>query len=585
MTLSKRLLAKLFVCLLVLSTLAPKGAQAQIRSGDSSLLPGTTSQNPLSQLRERLAGSSTVPLPLEGAVDPERYLVGPGDLFDVAISGPSPLVTSVPVSADGRLLLPDAGSVRVAGLTLAEARQRILQQLSIQFRNVATEVTLAQPRQFYVHLSGAVPVPGRYLATPVARVSTVLELAYADTSQIAVTNPNYRPSLRDVRLRHRDGAETSLDLLRYFATGDTEHNPYLQDGDVISVPVYDPDRDVVYVDGAVAYPGLYPHRPGERLDDLLALAGLSSGASTTGEVRLTRAGSGTQLLELAAVQQAPGVAPALQPRDHVFVVPDPTLRGSAAVEGWVRYPGTYPIVPGETTLRELVEMAGGLRDGALLRGVHLERAALPKPKPRLGEEGPRFGIRNSQLTLERPDTLAILQRLRLADLDFLSRSYVVQELRLQNRVSVDMQAALSGAAEPVVLQHGDRLVVPRDEKTVFVFGQVNRPGFVPFVEGRSSSDYIDAAGGRGTFAAEAYVIEAGTGRYLPADRAEVRSGDMIFLDRGVDIADSAELQRLVIQENSARSNARIQTAQVALQLLGTAATLITTYIFVRQQSR
>ena len=78
-------------------------------------------------------------------------------------------------------------------------------------------------------------MPRRYLALPVSRVSSIVELALADTTRAPVGNVAFQPSLRDVRLRHRDGTEQSADLLRYLTTGETVHNPYVQDGDVIFV--------------------------------------------------------------------------------------------------------------------------------------------------------------------------------------------------------------------------------------------------------------------------------------------------------------------------------------------------------------
>src|SRR5690606_23018989 len=119
--------------------------------------------------------------------------------------------------------------------------------------------SLAQPRQFYVHVVGAVPIPGRYLALPVARVSDVLQLAFADTTTLPVSNFAYRPSLRNVDLTRRDGESVSVDLARYFSTGETEFNPYVRDGDVVNVGAFRVDERAVFVNGAVPFPGTYDH--------------------------------------------------------------------------------------------------------------------------------------------------------------------------------------------------------------------------------------------------------------------------------------------------------------------------------------
>lgn len=530
--------------------------------------------NPLQFLQQRLAQSNVASslLPMEGAVDPATYVVGPGDYFAVSIEGLQAALPPIPVTADGHLVLPDAGSVPVAGLPLAAARERALAALRARYAHVAVDVTLAQARQFYVHVSGAVPVPGRYLALPVARVSTVLEMAFADTTRAPVSNLDYRPSLRNIRLIRRDGTEVSLDLIRYFVTGETTHNPYLSDGDVVYVPTYDPDYASVFVDGAVPFPGAYDHRPGETAADLLRLAGYDAAAGLP--VRLTRRRpDGTVETRLLDGDRA---VP-LRPLDHLSVTPDRLPGGTASVEGFVFNPGTYPIEQGRTTLRELVALAGGLRPEASARLAYLERLSLPAPAPVLQARN-RFEPGPGRPTLLRPDTVAVMQRLRMTDLDFMSRVYFAQEMRLQNRVSVDLAAALAEDAPPLYLRDGDRLVVPRDEQTVYVFGQVIRPGFVAYVPGQPAQYYIDAAQGAGPLAKDAYVVDAATGAYRPAEGTPVHSGDMIFLDRVVDVADSPELQRLVIEESRARADARIRTMQTLLQTIGTLAGVVSVIV-------
>lgn len=544
--------------------------------------------NPFEQMRQRMALSSTGPgVPMEGAVDPGSYVVGPGDLFQVTIGGPEPVSLSSPVTADGMLILPEAGSLTAADRTLADVRRDALAALETRFRNVDLSVALIQPRQFYVHVTGAVPVPGRYPAAPVARVSSVLEIAFADTTQIPVTNLDFRPSLRNVTLRRRNGEQLSVDLRRYFATGETTHNPYLQDGDVISVPAYDPDYESVFVDGAVAFPGSYAYREGDTVLDLLTLTAGEPGVRGLAQVRLTRHAPAAPerhvLVDVQAMLHGTTVPPALQPLDHLYVIPKQREGGTVTIEGYVEYPGTYPIEKGRTTLRDvLLERAGGLRPEALARGAYLERSTLPSPRSQLDSrlvQSQLPGAYSSILSL-RADSIAILRQMRLSELDFLSRTYYAQELRLHNRVPVNLEAILQGNTEPIYLQNGDRLYIPRDEQSIFVFGHVNRPGYIPYQPGRSGETYVLAAGGRGPLATNSYVVKAGTGEFLPMHEAVIESGDVIFIDRE-DLADSANLQRLLLEESRSRADARIRTAQTVLQLVATAATVVTTYLFVR----
>jgi len=535
--------------------------------------------NPLEGLQRRLSQSalSKAMLPMEGAVDPDIYVVGPGDVFSISMPLIKTIVPEVSVGADGRLNLPDSGPVFVAGLTLNEARDRILTRLKESFQNMPVDVVLLQSRQFYVHVAGAVPSPGRYLALPAARVSTILEIAFADTSWSPVSNRDLRPSLRNIQLIHTNGESHSVDLMQYFASGNTETNPYLQDGDVIHIPGFDPAFSSVYIDGAVLFPGPYDYRSDDTIASLIGVAGGISAESSISIIRVRRENinGDVQSFEFSLAEVLDGDAGAfpIEPRDNISVARVENILGSATVEGMVRHPGTYPIVDGVTTLRELVEKAGGLRSDALLRGTYLERRALPE-----ATEKPRRSVFEKPLDeLEKllvADSTEIMLRLRMTDLDFLSRAYFAQEIRMQNRVSIDFGATMTGDSDPIILRDRDRLVVPRDERTVYVFGQVRRPGFVGYEMSRDAEYYIKKAGGRGDFALDTVIIHPGTSDIAQDTNQIIGSGDMIFVDRKTDIAENPELQRLVSEQLRRQSDARIRTMQTILQSVTTIATVV-----------
>ncbi len=570
--------------LLALFLLAPTAARAQFDSqSNESVSPATIGPqiNPLHEQLTRFQGAGEM-IPLEGTVDADQYIVGPGDLFDISVGGPQPLLSPIAVSADGYLILPEAGAVQVGGLSLQEARSRAKQALRESFENVLVEIALAQPRRFYVHVSGAVPFPGRYLATPVGRLAGVLSLAYADTTRAPTGNLTFRPALRNVLLVHTDGTRETVDLLRYHATGNTEHNPYLRDGDIVSVPAFDPDYGSVFISGNVAFPGIYDHRPDDTLSDLLALA---TGQETPGyaqQVRLTRVlhdGSAeAEIHDIAALYGGEDVQ--VLARDQVHVLAEETVRGVADIEGWVQYPGTYPILSGKTTLKDLVALAGGLRPGALARAAHLKRSTLPLPEP---EHENRFGMLAGIPDPVPADTLALMQSIRLADMGFFGSAYLTHDLRVQSSVPVDLNVALGQGAPPIPLQDGDKVYVPRDKNQVFVFGQVNRPGYVTHQTGMSPEYYVSAASGLGENAGPSYVIKAGTNRYLKASEAEVESGDWIFVNRENMFGDTEELQRLLTETQQLELEKRSATFQTVLTTVGTITGFITTYLLIRRQ--
>ena len=595
------------LAVLVLAGFIPHATQAQVAGGLLGGAGGGDAVNPLTLLRQRLAqsGLSASGVPMEGVVDADVYVVGPGDAFSVTAGGQTVTLSPAIVSNDGILTLPDAGSVTVGGLTLARVREEAMTLLRAAYQNVPVTLSLVQSRQFYVHVSGAVPRPGRYLALPVARVSSVLEQAFADTLSAPVTNPDYRPSLRNVRVLHTDGTESRADLLQYFTSGNRSANPYLRDGDVLFVPAYEPARSSVYVGGAVPFPGSYDYRTGDTVAELIALSGgIDPGSART--VRVVRkSGAVTEMSARDATGEAGRQTP-LQVRDRVDVVIPDELLGQVEISGSVRYPGSYPVIEGETTLLDLVDAAGGLRPEALPRGAYLERRSLPDPRDQLSTD--RFAAAQGPSPAELvmlADTTAIMQRLRLSGMDFMSRAYFAQEWRLQNRVSVDLEAVLAGAGASgdtgagasgdagaggrtrapgnVYVKHGDRLIIPRNPDAVYVFGQVERPGYVSYAPGLSAGDYIARAGGAGENSKDIFVVHPGTGQFSAAGARPLESGDMIFVDRKVDMADSPELQRVLMEQERIKTTTRLQTWQTVASATGTLASVLALIISIRRQ--
>lgn len=580
---ARKLIVAFSLCMVVVSVTGDL-SWSQISSGTQQNSMDPSSTNPLLLLQQRLSqgAMSAAGIPLEGAVDPLSYIVGPGDSFSISVAGQSVTPAPVAVGIDGRVVLPDAGAVQVSGKTLAEAREDMLRALRVSFARSEIEVALVQSRQFYVHVSGSVPRPGRYLALPVARVSSVLEFALADTS--AVASSVFRPSLRNIQLLHTDGTTSNVDLVRYFAIGDVSANPYLTDGDVISVPSHDPNFNSVSVGGYVPFPGRYDFKPGDHLTDIVRIAGGQPDDPNIKGIRVSRSTNGsiqTHSFTGAEASGAQGQAFELQPLDVISVSQINEGGGLVSIEGRVEFPGTYPIVSGKTTLKDLLMAAGGPKPDALLRGALIERR--PSSTNGASPQLDRYQTGAALLKkMHNSDSLAFMQRLRLTDLGFLSRAYFAMESELQNRVSVNLVEALSADARPVYLESDDRIIIPKDVQSVYVLGQVNQPGYLPVQSGMNAEYYIAAAGGRSKSADRVLVVNPATGSYSDLSNGTVYSGDVIFVDRVEPVAETADQQRLVIEEYRVKTDARFRTAQTVLQSVATLASAVALIISLRR---
>lgn len=510
-------------------------------------------------------------LVLEGPLDPDAYTVGPGDVFTISIGGSLPRQFSVAVSADGRLAIPEIRTISAAGRSLARVRGEAQAALQGRYVNVPTDVVLGSPREFYVHVSGLVSRPGRHRVPAIARVDAAVEAAGQSLYDLAsydapVSMPApLWPALRNVRVEGRDGALRSVDLMRYLATGDLRTNPYLEDGDRVHVPSFDPAAEGVVVGGAVNRPGTYDMRPGDTARDLIEVAGgLDAGARLL-RVRRVRLGA-----PAAEVLVRDAALLDLAPRDQLYAIAADSNAVIVSVEGAVRYPGAYPVVRAQTTLSELVAKAGGLREDALVRAAYLERP----PRDQVTEVETQAAEETAL-----PDVNVDSDLLR----SLFGRQFYARQTATTPRVSLDPEAAISGA-ERVVLYEGDRLVVPFDQGLVRVYGRVARAGYVPFVQGSTAADYIRRAGGTTLSASAVYVIDASTGQLMQGEDNLVHPGDAVFVN-SLPSPDTAEFVQLALQERQSeredqrdRREARYQFVQTVLGVVGTLSTLLVVYV-------
>ena len=170
------------------------------------------------------------PIPLEGPVDREKYILGPGDHVDVSVWGVEPpIINDLYVSAEGRLLIPPVGAVEVGGISLAEAESKVVEAMKEYFGpQMRTTLTLLNPRRFRAYAAGAVKFPGAYKVTALDRVNDLLRAAGGIRAGA---------SRRGVKLYDRDRVLIGeVDLLQYQSLGLQEHNPRVPDGGIVEVP-------------------------------------------------------------------------------------------------------------------------------------------------------------------------------------------------------------------------------------------------------------------------------------------------------------------------------------------------------------
>lgn len=339
----------------------------------------------------------------------------------------------------------------------------------------------------------------------------------------------------------------------------------VEPGDEVRVFVVPAARGaVVELEGAVYYPGTYGWRDGMRISDVVRLAGGFKPAvypSIAHIDRLNPSDSTRYLVRVALPADSGAVWPQdvpLMEFDRITIFGRESLREPRVVtlSGMVNRPGTQPYSEG-MTVRDLLLMAGGLRDGASLDSVEVSRLPSDRSKGTLANirrfaldstylfepkgtsyrflPGPEVRAGGTpEIVLEPYDRVTVFRQPefefqrqievlgevvlpgayslrrkdeRLSEVlrragGLLSTAYAAGA-RLERtqfglgKVSIDLAAALArpGSEADIVMQPGDTIFVPEYNPIVRVEGAVASPTSVQYRRGASLRFYVQNAGG------------------------------------------------------------------------------------------
>ncbi len=186
----------------------------------------------------------------------------------------------------------------------------------------------------------------------------------------AAGGPNEQASIRSVILMRDGKAIDTLDLYQYMTQNDQSQNPEVKDGDIVFFPLA---TNMVTVFGQVFKPGKYEIKPGERLMDLVIMAGGFTPFSTREDIKVQNIARPDSVISINvkrfALDRDPALNIELKAGDIVTV---PTTPTTVTVVGQVQKGGTFPYEPG-TLLSYYLGMAGGYAERASTGNIRINR--------------------------------------------------------------------------------------------------------------------------------------------------------------------------------------------------------------------
>ena len=278
-------------------------------------------------------------------------------------------------------------------------------------------------------------------------------------------------------------------------------------------------RQYVVIHGEVFHPDTFAYAENERVEDLILRAGGLTERASTSKVDVSRRvidPSATEESQIKSetftvtIEQDMAITDKgfqLKPFDEVFVRQSPAFgkQMNVQVRGEILFEGTYTMKTQDDRLSDLVKAAGGITAHAHINGARLQRTITEEER-----------IRRQQL-------------LKMNKAASSKDSVNIEKLDLGNTyfVGIDLAAALKnpGSNEDIVLREGDVLIIPTQNTTVKINGEVLYPNTVSYISGKKARYYINQAGGYSNMArrSKAYVIYA-NGKVAPACSAKITPG-------------------------------------------------------------
>jgi polysaccharide biosynthesis/export protein len=476
-------------------------------------------------------------IPMDLPAGPD-YVVGPGDGLSIDLWGGVSQRLYRMVDREGRVSLPEVGPVLVSGKSLADVQQNLQQILRTQFRDVSADVSLSRLRTIRTYVVGDVVNPGAY---DISSLSTPLNALFA------AGGPTSRGSLRIAKHYRGNQLIQVVDLYDLLLHGVDGNMERLENGDTLLVPPIGPQ---VTVEGMVRRPAIYELNDEKDLDSVLNLAGglLPTAALQHIEVQRTVAHEQQTMLSLDIPDQASSSDVAqklssfeIHDGDRIRLFPiAPYNQNAVYLEGHALRPGRYSyradmrvtdviasykdLLPEPATQYAEIIRLNAPDFHPSVEGFDLAEAIADPPRSPLLH--PMDTIRIfSRYDFENPPIVSVVGDVRgPGTFQTSGEIHLIDAIHLAGGLAPDAQTgdaqvfrylpdgklkifsvglsqALAGdPTENILLAPRDRVLVHRspdaeEPATVYVQGEVGKPGRYPLTTNMTVADLIRVGGG------------------------------------------------------------------------------------------
>jgi protein involved in polysaccharide export with SLBB domain len=366
---------------------------------------------------------------------PDSYILGVGDEVTVVIFGQSQGDFKYTINEDGYINPEGVGKIFLKGVAYGKARSLVRTRFSraFAFRDDQFVASLTTARTITVNIFGEVVNYGSF---------TFSAINTAFNAIAATGGPTAIGSVRNIKITS-NGKTKELDVYEFMNTPNLQYDFYLENNDVIHIPVAE---KVVSIFGAVNRPSTYELKHEETLQNLLKFSGGLGANAYKNRVQVKRSVADRTVLIDVDLKQNPNFF--LQNGDQVTVTTiSAEVQNKVTVTGEVDFPGTYAV-------------ESNLDLAALVFKVQL------KPTAR-------------------------------KDLAFVLRKKLEGGTQI---FQVNLDTIIRGGGQPFLMEPSDQLLIFRQDRFLDAFfvdikGAVREPNQKTFSKGLKLSEYLLLSGG------------------------------------------------------------------------------------------
>jgi protein involved in polysaccharide export with SLBB domain len=412
------------------------------------------------------------------------YRIASGDNLLVQLWGGIEYQQEITVDPKGNIFIPKVGPITVLGVSNQDLNRIVLKSVKRVYKsNVEVYVTLLTTQKVKVFLTGLVNKPGLYEGQSADSILRFIDQAKGIRADIG--------GLRQIQLRRNNKTLERIDLYDFLSSGTMPRIP-MQDGDVIFVG---PRQGIVTLEGEVGFPGKYEIIGSQEPIASILAAAVPNDRATNVTI-IEAIGKNVEANQYALtdiknqmVSNGALIKLSTQLRPNSISV---EVVGEHSSENEMVIPWGTPL----STVIEQIEYTS-LSNAS---GIQLYRESVAERQKDMLQASLN-ALEQSVLTARSGTKEEALLRQAEADV-------ILQWIAKARLVEPKGQVLLSKGyqADKIMLQQGDRIVVPSQKNLVIIHGEVLFPTAIAFNKDLTIEDFIAKAGGTNQGASDFNIL-------------------------------------------------------------------------------